>query len=133
MNRYIRRSAEGVLLVLVLGALAACSTIKVNTLPPPPPTAKLRVYVEAFSLGPAQRWAVPHDKFVENQVRGTERVLKRTGIYEVVSSQDVRAAIGDQILSYDSMRNFDWAQARQIGSALHADCRNPGQKQYRHR
>jgi hypothetical protein len=122
MSHLWRRSLKGIFMFLVLATMAACATIKVNTIPPPPPTAKLRVYVESFTLGsPHRAWKVPHEKFVENQVRGTERVLKRTDIYEVVNSQEVRAVIGDQVLSYDSMKNFDWAQARRIGSALYAD------------
>jgi len=122
MNRFSRSSFENILIFLFLGTLVSCATIQVKPIPPPPPTAKLRVYVESFSLGPSHRaWKVPHEKFVESQVRGTERVLKRTGIYEVVSSQDVRAVIGDQALSYASMKNDDWAQARRIGNALHAD------------
>ena len=121
MNHFSRKAFESVLISLVLGTLVSCAAVQVNPIPVPPPTAKLRVYVESFSLGPSQRWALSHEKFVENQVRGTERVLRQKGIYEVVNAQDVRAVIGDQVLSYHSMKDSDWAQARRIGNALHAD------------
>jgi hypothetical protein len=122
MDRFCLRSVENILVFLVLATLAACATIKVNPIPAPPPTAMLRVYVEAFTLGPATRkWNIPHEKYVQNQIRRTGKFLEKTGIYEVVPASDVRAAIGEQVLNYDSMQNDNWSQARAIGRAVHAD------------
>jgi hypothetical protein len=108
--------------MLALGALASCATVKVNPIPEPPPTARLRVFVAAFTLGPSHwSWSVPHEQYAKNQIIRTGRFLEKKGVYEVVKEGDVRAAIGDQALNYDSMKNDDWAQARRIGKALHAD------------
>jgi len=119
MTRFWRRLFAGILMFFVLVTLASCATIKVNTIPVPPPTAKLRIYVESFSLD--QKFTIPHEKFVERQVRIAENLLKETGIYEVVNSRDVRTVIGDQGLTYYFMKKSEWAQARQIGNALYAD------------
>lgn len=110
------------LLVLASTALTAYAGIKVNQLPEPPATAKLRVYVEAFTLGPAARhWGTPHTEYAKNQIKRTAKFLEQTGIYEVVSEADVQAVTGGQMLHYDSMKSSGWANARTIGRALHAD------------
>ena len=122
MNRFWRRSFRVILIFLLPAILASCATINVNPIPAPPPTAKLRVYVEAFTLGPIGRtWGTPHEAYSKNQIIRTGKFLEKTGMYEVVPDSDVRAAVGDQVLTYDSMKNYDWAQARAIGKAIHAD------------
>ena len=107
------------LAVLTLFFAASCATVRINTLPPPPPTAKLRVYVRPFT-GPG-RWIIPHEVFVKNQIRLVVRHLEETGIYEVVNSRDVHEVVGDQALTRDQMQRNDWKLAREIGTALHAD------------
>jgi hypothetical protein len=119
MNRLWRRSFEDVFVLLVLALLASCATIKVNPIPPPPPTAKLRVYVQPLSG--EGKWGTTHEMYVQNQVRRVERFLERTGIYDVVGVQDVRAVLGDQRVERWQLEPNGWALARQIGEALHAD------------
>jgi hypothetical protein len=122
MKHQRRRSFVAAAIVLTVGALSSCATLKVNPIPEPPPTAKLRVYVEAFTLGPIGRsWQIPHEQYAKNQIIRTGKFLEKKGIYEVVKEGNVRAAIGEQALNYDSMKDDDWAQARRIGKALHAD------------
>lgn len=124
-----RRSLAAAAIMIVLGALASCATVQVNPIPAPPPTAKLRVFVHAFTLDTTESglkawtvaWAIPHEEFARIQVRITEAFLERKGIYETVQEGDVRAAIGDQDLGYARMERNGWAQARVIGRALHAD------------
>jgi curli biogenesis system outer membrane secretion channel CsgG len=108
-----------VLTLFALGALAACATFQVNTIPPPPATSKLRVFVQPFS-GPG-RWGVSHEAFVANQVRRVEQYLEKTGIYEVVSAGDVQAALGGQSIARYRMERNGWQLAREAGRALHAD------------
>ena len=122
MKRQTPRSFVAAAIVLAVGALASCATVHVNHIPEPRPTAKLRVHVEAFTLGPSHwSWSVPHEQHAKNQIIRTGKFLERKGIYEVVSADEVKAVIGDQVLSYDLMKNNGWANARVIGKALHAD------------
>jgi len=122
MKRYLYRSLFASAVVLAGAALFSCASLKINPLPEPGPTAKLRVYVEAFSIGPAGRkWSISHEEFAQNQIRRTGKFLEKTGIYEVVPASDVRVAIGEQVLNYYSMERDSWSQARTIGKALHAD------------
>jgi len=120
MNRLWRRSFENVFVLLVLALLASCATINVNPIPPPPPTAKLRVYVQPLT-GEGKKWGTTHELYVQNQVRRVERFLERTGIYDVVGVQDVRAVLGDQRVERWQLEPDGWALARRIGEALHAD------------
>ena len=48
-------------------------------------------------------------------------MLEQTGIFEVVSESDVKAAIGDQFFGFDQMERNDWGLAREIGKGVHAD------------
>jgi hypothetical protein len=119
LNRNRHNRVVYSLALLSLFFAVSCATVRVNTLPPPPPTAKLRVFVQPFT-GPG-RWLVPHEVFVKNQILLVERHLEATGIYEVVNSRDVHEVVGDQALTRDRMQRNDWKLAREIGSALHAD------------
>jgi len=111
------------LLIPAFFLLSACAKIHVGELPAPVQTTRLRVYVQPHTTvheGKGQ-WDTPHEEFVKGQVRIIEKYLTETGIYEVVSNEDVQAVLGDQrITRYDMERN-DWALTRRIGNALHAD------------
>ena len=119
MDRLWRMPHEVFLLLLSLATLVSCSTLKVNTLPPPPPTAKLRVYVQPLTGD--GKWGTSHEVYVQNQVRRVERFLQRTGIYDVVGEQDVQAVLGGQRIERWQLEPNGWALARNIGEALHAD------------
>ena len=122
MKHQRRRSFVAAAIVLAVGALSSCATVHVSHIQEPPPTAKLRVYVEAFTLGPSHwSWSVPHEQYAKNQIIRAGKFLEEKGIYEVVSTGDVKAVVGDQVLSYDLMKNNGWANARVIGKAMRAD------------
>jgi hypothetical protein len=115
------------LFLLAVLVTAACAEIRVSAIPEPAASPKLRVYVEPFTTfaEPDKHgkpgWDTPHEEFVETQVRLVEKYLAQTGIYEIVSREDVRAAVGDQKLSRYSMERNNWALAKKIGKAVHAD------------
>lgn len=99
---------------------SARAAVKVNTIPPPTPIAKLRVIVYAFTqsdLRQTPRWSVTEAEFAAYQAR----ILEKTGIFEVVSEGDVKAALGDQFFSFDQMERNDWGLARELGKGVHAD------------
>jgi curli biogenesis system outer membrane secretion channel CsgG len=116
------RSLAAVAIVLVGNMLAACATVKVNPLPEPPPTSKLRVYVAGFTLGPnTLRWSYTHDKWVVYQKAAVEKILIESGMYEVVNARDIKETLREQDISYAAMAGDNWALAREIGRAMHAD------------
>jgi hypothetical protein len=104
--------------------LSACAEIPVrlNTIPSAPPTNKLRVYVQPHTSVYEGRgkWG-PQEKFEANQIRLIKNYLAETGIYELVDKKDEQAVLGDQRPWISRMERNDWALAREIGSALHAD------------
>jgi hypothetical protein len=99
--------------------LTACAKIHLNRIPEPPPTAKLRVYV--LALTGHGTWNTPQKEFAAKTEQAVERFLEETGIYEVVTKQDVRAVLGEQDVSRWQIASDDWSTARSIGRALHAD------------
>jgi hypothetical protein len=119
MDRVWLRSIENIMVFLVLTPLAACAAIQVNTIPPPPSTAKLRVYVQP--LTGEGKWGTSHEVYVQNQIRRVTRFLERTGIYDVISEEDVRTVLGGQQVERMQLEQNGWALARRIGEALHAD------------
>lgn len=122
MKRPRSRSFAAAAILLALAALASCATIKVNPIPEPLPTAKLRVYVAGFTLGPnTLRWNYTHDKWVVYQKAAVEKILVESGMYEVVNARDIKETLGEQDISYAAMAGDNWALAREIGQAMHAD------------
>jgi hypothetical protein len=103
--------------------LSACAAIRIVPIPSPSATTKIRVYVQPFStVHQGKRdWGTSHEDFVKKQIRLIEQHLAQTGIYEIVSTEDVYAAIGDQSITRYRMELNDWAVAKKIGRALHAD------------
>jgi len=119
MNNFYPKRIVYILSVLALFILASCANIPLKTIPPPSPTAKLRIYVLPFTV--QGNWGTPHEEFVDNTIRRVEEFLDQTGIYEVVTKSDVRAVLGDQSPSKWQMERNGWAFARDTGRALHAD------------
>lgn len=124
-NLFLRLFAS-TLTVISLLLLNSCAGVRLNTIPAPPPTAKLRVYVQAISApfpfqGGAGQWNSSHKVFVAKQLEGIERYLNETGIYEVVTEQDVKEVLGGENPSYIEMSKNKWALSREIGKALHAE------------
>ncbi|HTG01251.1 MAG TPA: hypothetical protein VK654_11800, partial [Nitrospirota bacterium] len=111
----------------------ACSTIPVNTIQPPPATAKLRVYVQPLSsqnrdekaLVKRRAWNVsPYKEYCSKQREIVKDYLEDMGYYEVVSTADIEAALGadgEERLTRAQLENNDWLLVKKIARALHAD------------
>jgi len=104
--------------------LNSCAEIQLKAISSPPPTAKLRVYVQLIT-GPFQfrsgTWGTPHKEFVAKNISGVERFLEQTSIYEVVPARDVEKVLGGQDFTYREMERNGWILARQIGKALYTE------------
>lgn len=106
--------------------LNSCAGVQLKAIPSPPPTAKLRVYVQPISAPfpfptGAGSWNSSHNEFATRQIGRTERFLKQTGIYEVVPEQDVKEVLRGQNPSYLEMSKNNWALSREIGKVLYAE------------
>lgn len=105
---------------------SACVSTKISTLPQPPATAKLRIFVLAvtseaeFMKGPVG-WQMSPEKFNANMAEKTSEILKTQGIYEVVPLEDIKAVSGDQTVTSREWMAKDWTLAKDVGRALHAD------------
>lgn len=113
-----------VLFFLLCGSAPA--EVKISSLPQPPPTAKLRVFVVAltmeskFTKRPVL-WPVSPEEFNRKQTNAIDERLRQQGIYEVVTSRDIRTVIGDQKIAAWEWLADDGALVRKVGRALHAD------------
>ncbi len=58
---------------------AACAEIRVNTIPAPPPAAKLRVCIQVLTSSENVYWQVPHIVHEQNTIRGTTKMLQEKG------------------------------------------------------
>ena len=116
--------------VFILGALllslflAACAEIPLNPLPEPPPTAKLRIFIQPIS-SPGVHWAVPHEEFAKREFQWMYRFLRRTGVYEVVPEEEVKKVLGKKWYAEKDWAarwaRKDWQLAGQVGKALYAE------------
>jgi hypothetical protein len=113
-----------VLNFLVCGS--ACVRTKISSLPQPPATAKLRIFVlavtseDTFGKGRIKLQWSP-EKLNEYMAEKINEHLKIQGIYEVVPSEDIQSVLGNQTIASWEWLAGDWALAKDVGRALHAD------------
>ena len=109
-------------LPLSLVYAAGCAEVRLHTIPAPPPTAKLRVYIQVLTSTENVYWMLPHQVFEKNTIRFTAKTFQEKGIYEVVSQDDIKAALGGrQVRMKTDWSRKNWALARQVGRAVHAE------------
>jgi hypothetical protein len=108
----------------VLAFMAAgCAEVQVRTLPAPPPTAKLRVFVVPISSG--GKWMNSHEQYAKNMIDVAQRHFERLKIYEVVPEENLKLALGESWYSAQEWmgrwsRN-NWELTRKVGKGLHAE------------
>jgi hypothetical protein len=128
-GRFLRR-ASFIAALLATICLNACSTVHLNAIPPPPPSAKLRVFVQVISEEPQDRridspwrYALPSDEWERMMTTGVDRYLQATGVYEVISKEETQAVLGTRISGSEQYWwvKKDYALLRQAGRALYAD------------
>jgi hypothetical protein len=109
-------------LILLLG-MSACARIKLQPLPQPPPTARLRVLFLPVSdaLTGGRFWKAPQEEYAANIAVPLVRFLGATGIYEMVPQGDVEAALSGRKSDEIDWNRSNWAPARNAGRAVHAD------------
>ena len=73
--------------------LVSCAEVRLKTLTAPPPTAKLRVYIQVLTATENVFWMRPHQVFEQETIRNTAKMFQERGIYEVVSQDDINAVL----------------------------------------
>ena len=107
---------------LLLIFAAGCAEVRLNTIPAPPPTTKLRVFIQPVTgLRDHGRWKTPHEEWARRQVRGVRAFLRGTGIYEMPTEGELGSVTGKRTFSILDWSRKDWSLVRQVGRALHTD------------
>jgi len=102
--------------------LVSCAEVRLQTLTAPPPTAKLRVYIQVLTATENTFWIRPHQVFEQETIRNTAKMFQERGIYEVVSQDDINAVLGGRRgLKKRDWARKDWGLAKQVGQAVHAE------------
>lgn len=110
------------IVVLTLLFAAACAEVRLHTINAPPPSAKLRVFIQAFSGHRAYgHWIIPHEEFAKIQLRVMQKSLQKKGIYEVVREEEIKAVLGRQWVSQGDWERKDWDLVKKVGKTLHAE------------
>lgn len=107
---------------LVLFFMAVgCAEVKLGTLPTPPPTARLRVFVKAITGETKGRWETPHEKFEKNTYKMAELFFVQSGSYEIAPLEEVHLIAGKEELATWQWSRNDWAMAVEVGRRLYAE------------
>jgi len=105
--------------------LNACSTVRLNAIPPPSPSAKLRVFVQLISEDPRGRlpYAIPNDEWKSMMTAAVDQDLRATGVYEVISKEETQAVLGTRAPGSEQYWwvKKDYALLKEAGKALYAD------------
>jgi hypothetical protein len=108
--------------LLLLIFAAGCAEVRLNTIPAPPPTTKLRVFIQPVTgLNDRGRWPVQHEDWARRQVRASRAFLRQTGIFEMPTEEELASVTGKRTFSILDWSRKDWSLVRQVGLALHAD------------
>ena len=130
MHRYIVSSKliSIYLILLILFSMYACAETRLGTIPAPPPSTKLRVFIIPVTGDPPHlsgrasgHWGTPHKEYKKRTFHAVSRFLQDTGIYEVVSEKDMHAVIGTQEFAHWQWLQNDLSLVKQVGKELHAD------------
>ena len=101
--------------------ITSCAEVQLNTIPPPSPDAKLRVFIQPTSgTEPHSGWRTPHKKFEKKMYKAVRQILSKKGIYEVVTREEVQSVLGRQISTAWYWERNDWALARKVGKTLYS-------------
>lgn len=121
-KRFFRNGRHLLAVFFTAFMISGCVSVPVSRIPEPSLTAKLRVFVLAVS-GPRIRgyWAVSEAEYAHRTYAMVGRFLRDTGIYEVVPESDLEKAIGKRQIHAWEWKQGDWALARRVGKAVHAD------------
>lgn len=121
----MKKNIPKTLIILTVATFLLCNSawaVNINSLPQPPSTAKLRIFIVAVtSSAPKRGWAISNEKFLARMIAQTGKMLEDKGIYEIVPMKDVQTVLGNQnIASWQWMGN-DRALAKEVGRVLYAD------------
>jgi hypothetical protein len=124
-GRFMIRASVIALLVASI-CLSACATVRQNAIPPPSPSAKLRVFVQVISEEPRDRrwrYAIPSVEWERIMTAGVDRYLQDTGVYQVVSKEETKAVLGTHMSGSEQYWwvKKDYTLLKEAGRALYAD------------
>jgi len=110
---------SGLFLSLFMGG---CAEVRLNTIPAPPPSAKLRVLVLPLTgAAPRGDWKMSHEEYARSQLAAIHNILRGTGIYEMPTVEEFRTVVGHQRFTSADWRKNDCALANRVGKAVFAD------------
>ena len=114
---------RSLVVMVFLTFLTGCAEIQLGTLsPPPPPSAKLRVFILPISgSSPKHGWRTPHKVYEKKTYRAVQRILRQTDMYETVPKKEVQKVLGKHRPGLSQLARDDWALARRTGRALYAE------------
>jgi len=126
-----KRRAEcemGIICRILMGMVflfaTGCAEIKLNYIPDPPLTTKLRISViplTGFRDQNRGSWAIPSRDFSNMCHNGTAELLENIGFYEIIPEDDLLRVTGRQDIDTWKWRKNGWQLARDVGRSLHAD------------
>ena len=105
---------------LVFATACAEVRLNLNTIPVPPPTTKLRVFIQPVSGYNPYGYKTTQAEYARKNIQGIGDYFRQTGIYEVIEEKEVDRVLGKKPDSSEWSRK-DWNLARQVGRALHAE------------
>ncbi|MBN1521049.1 MAG: caspase family protein [Candidatus Aureabacteria bacterium] len=119
VNRRLRYTETVFAIMLSLFLLPGCASVRLGTLPEPPPSGKLRVFVKAVSGN--YDWDTPHENFEKRTFTIAEQFFVKSGAYEIVPIEVVQSIIGKKELATWRWKMGDWALAVDAGQRLYAE------------
>lgn len=98
MEKHFGASKTALCSAIIVGfaLCSGCAEVRLNTIPTPPPSAKLRVFVKTVSGESRPGAPFSHEEWTARQTRLVSRLLQRAGVYELPREEEVQAVLGSK-------------------------------------
>ncbi len=124
-NRILLKPVFIPIILSSLFFISACAEIRLNTVPQPNPSIKLRIFPLAVTESQPQpqygTFDLTDEEFQKESFAEMERLLNDTAIYEVTAPKEIQAVLGDRDIPFWKWRKDDFDLVKKAARILHAD------------
>jgi hypothetical protein len=121
-DHVLKAKLLSLLLLISVFIAAGCAGVKLGTLPTPPSSSGLRVFVKAITEEAKYPMRISHEDFELITYKMAKNYFSgKRGVYDIVPLEEVHLITDKEELTAWQWRKDDWALAVEVGRRLQAE------------
>jgi hypothetical protein len=121
-DHVLKAKLLSLLLLISVFIAAGCAGVKLGTLPTPPSSSGLRVFVKSITEEAKYPMRISHEDFELITYKMAKNYFSgKRGVYDIVPLEEVHLITGKEELTAWQWRKDDWALAVEVGRRLQAE------------